>query len=148
MRVVLRREVEGLGKAGDVKDVADGYALNYLVPRGLAVEASAAELRAIAQRRSQERAKQDRERADVRAMAERLATLTLRFALRTGGHGRVFGSVTNRDIAEALAREGFTIDRSKIGLVEPLRSLGTHRVEVRLAGDARANVTVQVEAGT
>lgn len=146
MRVILRREVRGVGKPGDVKDVADGYALNYLLPRGLAVEASASALAALKQRREQEAAQHDRARAEARALAKRLEAATLAFTLRGGAQGRVFGSVTNRDIADALAREGIEVDRAKIQLEEPLRSLGTHRVEVRLLPDVRARVTVRIEA--
>lgn len=145
MRVILRREVRGVGKPGDVKDVADGYALNYLLPRGLAVEASASALAALKRQRDQEAAQQDRGRAEARAMAKRLEAVTLTFALR-GAQGRVFGSVTNRDVADALAGQGMEVDRAKIQLEEPLRSLGTHRVEVRLLPDVRAHVTVRIEA--
>lgn len=146
MRVILRREVKGVGKPGDVKDVADGYALHYLLPRGLAVEASASALAALKQKREQEAAQQDRARADARALAKRLEDATLTFTLRGGAQGRVFGSVTNRDVADALAGQGIEVDRAKIQLEEPLRSLGTHRVEVRLLPEVRAHVTVRIEA--
>lgn len=129
-----------------MKDVADGYALHYLLPRGLAVEASASALAALKQKRAQETAQQDRARAEARAMAKRLEAVTLTFALRGGAQGRVFGSVTNRDVADALAGQGIEVDRAKIQLDEPLRSLGTHRVEVRLLPDVRAHVTVRIEA--
>lgn len=146
MRVILRREVKGVGKPGDVKDVADGYALHYLLPRGLAVAASASALAALKQKREQEAAQQDRARADARALAKRLEGATLTFTLRGGAQGRVFGSVTNRDVADALAGQGIEVDRAKIQLEEPLRSLGTHRVEVRLLPEVRAHVTVRIEA--
>lgn len=145
MRVVLRKDVPGLGRAGDVKDVADGYGQNFLIPRGLATEASAGELKRVAQQRSTTKSRQDRARADAEALAKRLEATTLVFSLKAGAQGKTFGSVTSKDVAEALARQGFQVDRTKIHLEEPLKTLGPHRVEVRLLTDVRAHVTVAVE---
>ncbi|MBA2372248.1 MAG: 50S ribosomal protein L9 [Chloroflexi bacterium] len=146
MRVVLRSEVAGLGRPGDVKDVADGYAQNYLVRKGLAVEATAGELKRLAQQATSERAKKDRAHADAAALAERLDATTLAFTLKAGKDGKTFGSVTTKDIAEALKRVAkIEIERTKIHLDEPLRTLGVHRVEVRLLADVRAKVTVAIE---
>ena len=146
MRVILRREVRGLGRPGEVKDVADGYAQNFLVPRGLAIEATAGELKHLAQEREATKAKKDREHADAEQLASRLGMLTLVFHLKAGEQGKTFGSVTNKDIADALRREhGVSVDRAKIHVPEPLRSLGPHTVEVRLLPDVRAKVTVAVE---
>ena len=146
MRVILKREVRGLGRPGEVKDVADGYAQNFLLPRGLAIEATAGELKHLAQEREATKAKKDREHADAEQLATRLGTLTLVFHLKAGERGKTFGSVTNKDIADALRREhGVSVDRAKIHVPEPLRSLGPHTVEVRLLPDVRAKVTVAVE---
>lgn len=146
MRVILKREVRGLGRPGDVKDVADGYAQNFLFPRGLAVEASAGELKHLAQERQAEKAKKDRAHGDAEDLAVRLASITLAFRLKAGEHGKTFGSVTNKDVAEALKRDhGIDIDRTKIHLVEPLRSIGASSVEIRLLPDVRATVAVVVE---
>lgn len=146
MRVVLKKDVPSLGKAGDVKDVADGYAHNFLLPRGLATEASVGELKRVAQERATKKAKQDRAHSDAEALAKRIGATTLAFRLKSGEQGKTFGSVTNRDIAEALERQaGIQIDRTKIHLAEPLRGLGTHEVEVRVLGDVRARVTVVIE---
>ncbi|MGH2450066.1 MAG: 50S ribosomal protein L9 [Candidatus Limnocylindria bacterium] len=145
MRVVLRQEVPGLGRAGDVKDVADGYAQNFLIPRGLASEASAGELKRVARLRETAKTKQGRAHAEAEALAKRLDQTTLVFKLKAGGQGKTFGSVTTKDLAEALARQGLAVDRTKIHLEEPLKSLGPHRVEVRLLSDVRAHVTVAVE---
>ena len=146
MRVILKREVRGLGRPGDVKDVADGYAQNFLLPRGLAVEATAGELKHLAQERDALKAKQSRARADAEALAKRLGELTLVFKLRAGEQGKTFGSVTNKDVADALKREHtIDVDRAKVHLVEPLRTLGVHRVEVRVLADVRATVTVAIE---
>jgi large subunit ribosomal protein L9 len=146
VRVILKREVRGLGRPGDVKDVADGYAQNFLFPRGLAVEASAGELKHLAQERQAEKAKKDRAHGDAEDLAVRLASITLVFRLKAGEHGKTFGSVTNKDVAEALKRDhGIDIDRTKIHLVEPLRSIGASSVEIRLLPDVRATVAVVVE---
>jgi large subunit ribosomal protein L9 len=146
LRVILRQEVKGVGKAGDVKDVADGYATNYLLPRGLAVEASQVALRAVARQQESAKARTERERAEMRDLARRIGEARLSFSLKAGAQGRVFGSVTNRDIAEALAARGIAVDRSNIHLNEPIRTLGTHRVEARLLPDVRAEIVVEVTA--
>lgn len=146
MRVILKREVAGLGRPGDVKDVADGYAQNFLLPRGLAIEATAGEMRVLARARDAKRAKQDRAHADAEELAKRLSETTLVFRLKAGEQGKTFGSVTNKDIAEALQREHkVDIDRTKVHLPDPLKSLGVHKVEVRVLTDVRANVTVAIE---
>lgn len=145
MRVVLRKEVRGLGRPGDVKDVADGYAQNYLLPRGLAIEATAGELKRVAQERASVQLKRDRAHEDAEALAKRLDAITLVFKLKSGEQGKTFGSVTTKDIADALKREHrIDVDKTKIES-EPVRSLGVHKVEIRLLGDVRAHVAVAVE---
>ena len=145
MRVVLKQEVRGLGRPGDVKDVADGYAQNFLLPKGLAIEASAGELKRVAQQRASVQAKQDRSHADAEALAKKLDAVTLLFTLKAGDQGKTFGSVTTKEIADALKREHkLTVDPRKIES-EPLRALGVHRVEIRLLTDVRAHVTVAIE---
>ena len=146
MRVILRREVAGLGRPGDVKDVADGYAQNFLLPRGFAVEATAGEMKVLARARDAKRAKQDRAHADAEDLAKRLSETTLLFRLKAGGQGKTFGSVTSKDVADALKRDlKVDIDKTKIHLPEPLKALGAHKVEIRLLTDVRANVTVAIE---
>ena len=146
MRVILKREVAGLGRPGDVKDVADGYAQNFLVPRGLAIEATAGEMKVLARARDAKRAKQDRAHADAEELAKRLSETTLVFRLKAGDQGKTFGSVTSKDIAEALQREQkVDVDKTKVHLPEPLKALGVHQVEIRLLTDVRANVTVAIE---
>jgi large subunit ribosomal protein L9 len=146
VRVILRREVAGLGRAGDVKDVADGYAQNFLLPRGLAIEATAGELKVLARSRDAKRAKQDRAHADAEELAKRLSETTLVFRLKAGEQGKTFGSITSKDVADALKKEHkIELDRTKVHLAEPLKSLGVHKVEVRLLTDVRANVTVAIE---
>ena len=146
MRVILKREVAGLGRPGDVKDVADGYAQNFLLPRGLAIEATAGEMKVLSRARDAKRAKQDRAHADAEELAKRLAETTLVFKLKAGEQGKTFGSVTSKDIAEALQREQkVDVDKTKVHLPEPLKALGVHQVEIRLSTDVRANVTVAIE---
>jgi large subunit ribosomal protein L9 len=146
VRVILKREVAGLGRPGDVKDVADGYAQNFLLPRGLAIEATAGEMKVLARAREAKRAKQDRAHADAEELAKRLSEMTLVFRLKAGEQGKTFGSVTSKDIAEALQREQkVDVDKTKVHLPEPLKALGVHQVEIRLLTDVRANVTVAIE---
>ena len=147
MRVILKAEVRGLGRTGEVKDVADGYARNYLLPKGLAIEATGGELKHLAQERQAEKTKKDRAHQDAEELARRLAEITLVFRLKAGEQGKTFGSVTTKEIAEALQKEAKAaeIDKTKIILHEPLKSLGVHKVEVRLLSDVRADVTVAIE---
>jgi len=146
VRVILKAEVRGLGRTGEIKDVADGYARNYLLPKGLAIEATGGELKQLAQERQTEKTKKDRAHQDAEELAKRLGEVTLVFKLKAGEHGKTFGSVTAKEVADALKKEAKAeIDKTKIVLHEPLRSLGVHRVEVRLLSDVRASVTVAIE---
>jgi large subunit ribosomal protein L9 len=146
VRVILKAEVRGLGRTGEIKDVADGYARNYLLPKGLAIEATGGELKLLAQERQSEKTKKDRAHQDAEDLAKRLGDVTLVFKLKAGEQGKTFGSVTAKEVADALKKEAKAeIDKTKIVLHEPLRSLGVHKVEVRLLSDVRANVTVAIE---
>ena len=147
MQVVLRTDVASLGKKGDVIDVADGYARNYLVPRGLAMKASkGAAQQATVMRRSRD-VKDARERGAAEEVATKLVPQVIRLTSRAGGEGKLFGSVTTTDVAEAvLAQTGIELDRRKLHLEEPIRVVGTHRVTVRLHSDVEFPVTVEVSA--
>ena len=146
MRVILKAEVRGLGRTGEIKDVADGYARNFLLPKGLAIEATGGELKHLAQERQAYKTKKDRAHEDAEELAKRLGEVTLVFRLKAGEQGKTFGSVTAKEVAEALRKETKAeIDKTKIVLHEPLRSLGIHKVEVRLLPDVRADVTVAIE---
>jgi large subunit ribosomal protein L9 len=146
VRVILKAEVRGLGRTGEIKDVTDGYARNYLLPKGLAIEATGGELKHLAQERQSEKTKKDRAHQDAEELAKRLGEVTLVFKLKAGEQGKTFGSVTAKEVADALKKEAKAdIDKTKIVLHEPLRSLGVHTVEVRLLSDVRANVTVAIE---
>ena len=147
MRIVLRDDVDNLGKKGDLVDVADGYARNYLVPRGLALKATAgSQKQADAMRRNRE-ARHRRERESAEALASQFAGRTISIKARAGGEGKLFGSVTAADIADAVQRQtGAEIDRRKLALDEPLKELGGVDVQVRLHADVVAMVHVEVEA--
>ena len=145
MEVVLRTDIADLGKRGDVIDVADGYARNYLVPRGLAMKASrGAAQQATVMRRSRD-VKDARERGAAEEVATRLVPQVIRLTSRAGGEGKLFGSITTSDVAEAvLAQTGIELDRRKLHLDEPIRVVGTHRVTVRLHSDVEFPVTLEV----
>jgi large subunit ribosomal protein L9 len=146
VRVILKAEVRGLGRTGEIKDVADGYARNYLLPKGLAIEATGGELKVLARERQTEKTKKDHAHQDAEELAQRLSEITLVFKLKAGEQGKTFGSVTAKEVADALKKQSKAdIDKTKIVLHEPLRSLGVHKVEVRLLSDVRANVTVAIE---
>jgi large subunit ribosomal protein L9 len=147
MRVILMSDVKTLGSAGSLVDVADGYARNYLFPKGLAAEASSG---AIALLEQQRRAKSRREaeaQADAENLAELLANKQILVSAKSGGNGRLFGTVTNAQVAEAIAADlGITIDRHKIEMPDNIKSLGSYPVEVKLGKNIVAKTTVKVVA--
>ena len=145
MRVVLREDLEKLGKKGDVCEVADGYARNFLIPRGHAIAATKGiEKQANAMRRSRDlRDSQEREAAET--VARRLVATTVQVTAKAGAEGKLFGSVTTADIVEAVeAQTGVELDRRKLHLDEPIRSVGSHEVPVRLHADVQFTLTVEV----
>jgi large subunit ribosomal protein L9 len=147
MRVILRTDVNELGKRGDILDVADGFARNYLVPKGMAMKASEG---AASQAKAMRRARDLRDAQD-RAAAEEVATTLVSKVVtvqaRAGSEGRLFGSVTVADVASAVeAQTGVEIDRKQFRLDEPLKSLGTHVVSVKLHSDVEFPITVEVLA--
>src|SRR5918999_5741686 len=144
MKVILKHDVKGLGREGDVKDVKDGYARNFLFPTGAAVKADTGALKNWERHRA-EREERDRvEREQAEATAERLRGLKLEVAVKSGEKNRLFGSVTNREIAQLIAQEGIEIDRHAIHLREPIKTVGDHRVDVRLTTGIEVPVTVIV----
>jgi large subunit ribosomal protein L9 len=146
MKIVLRADVEHVGQKGDIVDVADGYARNFLVPRGLALRASTGvQKQADAMRRNRE-ARDKREREAAQAIADQLAP-TVRLVARAGEGGRLFGSVTTTDIAAAVqAQLGVEVDRRDIALEEPLKELGEREIDVKLHRDVSATLRVEVVA--
>ena len=147
MKVILTRDVEGTGKAGEVKDVADGYARNYLIPRKLAVPASASALKGVEQRKAAESQKAAREEAAAQELAARLTAAPVVVTAKVGDQGRLYGSITSADIAEQLSKAiGQPFDRRMIQLDEPIRQLGSFEVPVRLHRAVSTKLKVDVQA--
>ena len=144
MEVILRDHVDHVGSRGEVVKVADGYARNYLLPRKLALPATEANKRWIARERKISEAREGEERVAAEAMADRLVALEVSIARKVGDQDQLYGSVTNDDIAEALAAKGFEIDRRKILLPDPLRTLGESMVPVKLHRDVTAQLKVTI----
>jgi large subunit ribosomal protein L9 len=145
MKVLLIEDVDNLGLAGSVVDVADGYGRNYLIPRGMAKLATSGALKQADQIRVAGERKRSRELADAEAIARRIESLTLTFKARAGEKGKLYGSITTTDLAEELERElGQEIDRRKI-VTDPLRQLGEHSVEVRLMVGVSATFNAIIE---
>ncbi|HEX9134242.1 MAG TPA: 50S ribosomal protein L9 [Ktedonobacteraceae bacterium] len=145
MRVILLQDVEGLGKAGDLKDVANGYARNFLLPRRLAAGATPELLANHQQRIAAEQRKLEKQAEQNRQQAERLSQISLTFKARVGRQGRLYGSITSQDIAAGLREsEGISIDRRVIDLPNPIRALGTYMVPVKIAQKLEPKITVNV----
>jgi len=177
MKVMLMQKVERLGEAGQQVEVADGYARNFLLPKQLAVPATPGHLKSLAQLKGQSKNREDRARREADSLAERLATIEITLKRRAGeaeepapgesvaagvltgdasaptarpvAHpARLFGSVTAQDVSEALAGQGLKVEKKRILLAEPIKTLGVHRVPVRLHPEVTAEVTVTVERET
>ncbi|HLG60469.1 MAG TPA: 50S ribosomal protein L9 [Ktedonosporobacter sp.] len=145
MKVILLQNVEGLGAAGDLKEVSNGYARNYLLPRRLAAGATPALVANRAQRVAAEQRKREKQDETNRQLAERLGEVSLTFKARVGSQGRLYGSITSQDIASALrTAENLTIDRRSIELAEPIRTPGTFSIPVRVATGLEPKLTVKV----
>ena len=147
MKIVLRDDVDNLGHKGDIVDVRDGYARNYLVPRGLAMKASPGVVKQAEAMRRNRQLKEARDREAAQAQATALASRPIEIKARAGEGGRLFGSITSADIAAAIhSAFGIEIDRRKIDLDEPLKELGTAEVRVKVFTEVDATVTVEVVA--
>ena len=144
MEVILRQAVENLGKPGDVVKVSNGYARNFLLPRGIAFEATPGNLKRIAQEKERLEAAENERRAAAQALAEKLEQVSLTFSARVGEEGKLFGSVTGADIAHQLEAQGFAIEKRQIDLHDPIKTLGVFRVPVRLHADVKPEVKVWV----
>ena len=145
MRIVLRADVDNVGKKGDIIDVADGFARNYLLPKGHAIPATdGVEAQATAMRRSRD-LKDAKDREAGETIARKLVPMVIRVSARAGGEGKLFGSITSQDVVAAVAEQaGVELDRRKVHLDEPIRTLGTHEVPVKLHADVQFRVTLEV----
>jgi len=144
MEVILREDIDKLGARGQVVKVADGYARNYLLPKRLAVPATEANKKIIEQERLSHLRREAKEQAEAADLAKLLAGVSVTLAQKAGEHDQLFGSVTAKDIVEALARQNFEIDRRKIQLHDPIKQLGEYRVPIRLHREVIVEITVQV----
>ncbi|MFM8551727.1 MAG: 50S ribosomal protein L9 [Nitrospiraceae bacterium] len=144
MKVILKENVEGVGHLGDLLDVSAGFARNYLLPRRKALEANTRNVKELehAKRVMAEKAK--KEKLEIEALAKQMSAVSLTVMAQVGKDDKLFGSVTVKDIAEGLAEQGFTVDRRKIQLAQPIKELGTVTVPVKLHRDVTATVAVHV----
>jgi large subunit ribosomal protein L9 len=144
MKVILQETMDGVGHLGDLVNVSDGYARNFLLPRNKAVEANSRSIKAFEhiKRVAAERAK--KEKLEIEAHAKKVSAVTLTMHAQVGKDDKMFGSVTAKDIAEGLAEHGFTVDRRKIQLAQPIKELGTFTVPVKLPREVTATVSVRV----
>ncbi|GBD08114.1 50S ribosomal protein L9 [Candidatus Thermoflexus japonica] len=146
MKVVLLRDVPNLGRAGEVKEVADGYARNFLIPKGLATPATEGLIRHAVETRRAAEQRQIRQRSTAQEKAARLQGAAVTIRARAGQGDRLYGAITSQQIAEAIAQQlGVEVDRRRIELEAPIRTLGTHPVKVRLGPEITAQVQVVVE---
>jgi large subunit ribosomal protein L9 len=146
MEVILREDVEHLGHRGDVVKVADGYGRNYLLPHKLAMQANAANKAVIDQMKNAAVRRTAKEKAEAEAQVSLIEAISLEFARKVGENEHLFGSVTSSDIAAELEHKGFTLDRRKIQLEEPLKQLGEFHVPVKLHREVTAHVKVTVKS--
>ena len=145
MKVILTQDVKAQGKKGDVVNVSDGYARNFLFPKKLAVEATPAALNEIKNRASSQQFKIETERAEAKALAEKLVGLTVEIAIASGSDSKLYGSVTSKEIAEQLQKQhGVTVDRRKIVLDKPIKAYGIYTLDVKLYTDVVAKLKVEI----
>ncbi len=146
MKVILTKDMDNLGKAGALVEVKTGYGRNYLLPRQLAVLATAKNVRQLDHAKSGILARAAKEKANLDAMAKKLSSVEVRFTRKVGEQNKLFGSVTSKDVHEQLVAQGYPVERKQIHLAEPLKDLGTHEVEVKLHSEIAAKVKVTIAA--
>lgn len=144
MKVVLLKDVPGLGERGQIQDVKEGYARNYLLPRGLAAEATGGTIRSVEGQKKAVEARVQRERTDAEQLAGRLSQMVLEVRARAGEGGRLFGAVTAQQVADALAARGFRVSKKQVELDEPIKAAGFYKVAVRISRGVVARVDVNV----
>ena len=144
MKVILLDDVTAVGRRGEVRDVSDGYARNFLIPKKLALSASAGNMKNLEHIKAQANAKADRVKGDAEALRQRIETLSLEERRQASEEGKLFGSVTSQDIAEFLDKQGIKVERRRIHLDEPIKTLGETTVPIRLHQDVTAQFKVSV----
>jgi large subunit ribosomal protein L9 len=146
MKVILREDVEKLGKAGDVVKVADGFGRNYLIPRQLAVPADVRNLKALEHDRRVIEARAKKSRKSAESLATMLASVSLTIPAKAGEEGKLFGAITSRDIADAMEKAGVPVDRKNVLLHDPIKQLGDYKVKIKAGTDLHPEVSVRVVA--
>ncbi len=147
MKVILQKDVKNLGKKGEIVEVAEGYGRNFLLPRGLAVEATAGNLRQVEQQKKVEAARSARELKEAQADAAKLEGKTITIRAKVGGAGKLFGSITSQEVADQIKEQlAVDIDKRKIDLKEPIKSLGSYSVTARIHPEVHATFKVEVVA--
>ena len=146
MKVILTEEIRGLGTRGDVVAVKDGYARNYLIPKNLAREATSGNLKSVEQERKKWAALSEQEKTAAQKAAKAVEGVKITIEKRVGDNGQLFGSVTSNEIADALEAKGVEVDKRRIELAHPIKSLGVHEVDVRLHREVSAHIKVEVVA--
>ncbi|TJY41726.1 50S ribosomal protein L9 [Cohnella pontilimi] len=144
MKVIFLQDVKGQGKKGQVKEVSEGYARNFLIPQGLVQAATAGAEKTQQQMKAAEEKKKEREKQEAQALASKLSETTVVIKAKAGEGGRLFGAITSKQIAEALEKQKITIDKRKIELDEPIRTLGVTKVALKLYPDVKGTLSVQV----
>lgn len=145
MKVILLKDVKGKGKKGEVKEVPEGYARNYLFKHNLAVEASKGNMKSLEKKKESEEKQAQQELEDAKKMKKELEDMSVELSAKAGDGGRLFGAVTNKQIAEELKKVGYKIDKRKIEMDDPIRSLGYTNVNVKIHPDVTATVKVHVK---
>lgn len=144
MKVIFLKDVKGQGKKGEVKEVSEGYARNFLIPRGLVTPASDSNLKQLAQQNKAEQKKKEAQKQEAEKLAKELEQITIVFRAKTGEGGRLFGSITGKHIADELEKKNIVIDKRKIQLDDPIRTLGVTQVPVKVHPEVTAMLKVQV----
>ena len=144
MKVVLKDDIKNVGKMGQIVDVADGYARNYLVPRGLAVEANIKNLKSLEHEKTIIQGKAKRIKNSAQTLSDKISTMTLVIKAKAGDEGKLFGTVTSMDIAELLKDEGIEMDKKKISLDEPVKRLGSYSVNIKIHPEISTYLNIQV----
>ncbi|MFP4661789.1 MAG: 50S ribosomal protein L9 [Halanaerobiales bacterium] len=144
MKVILRKDVKKLGSKGDVVKVSDGYARNFLIPKGMAEEATEGHLNQLKHKEKVQQRKEAEKISEAEKIAEKLEKEKFEISVKAGENGRLFGSVTTKDIADTVNKAGYKIDKRKIDLDEHIKSLGVHNIKVKLYQDVEANLKIQI----
>ena len=148
MKVIFNQDVKGKAKKGEMKEVSDGYARNYLIPRGIATEATADNINTMKLQEKAKKAQIEREKAQAREIAEKLSSVQVTIRAKSGGSGKLFGAVTSQEISDSLkAQHGIEIDKNKIVQGDPIKSYGTYTVKAKLGYEISGDISVLVVEG-